>query len=204
MSNWSVEELRVLIVDDDLESVAMFEDLLAALGVDSVTSASTGWEAIALIGSERVDLLICERNLPAMGGLDLTRYLQSEPTSPSPAVPILMISRFCDRDVLLEARDAGISEFLLKPPSMENLIKHINVALNVPREFVRSNAYVGPSRRRGRRTAYFGDERRARRERDAAPSSTGEPAATKREPWDPPRVDLDKVEIVKPEEPSTN
>ena len=203
MAEWRMEDLKVLVADDDLESVALFEELLSGLGVETVYCASSGWEALALLGSEPIDLLICERSLRTMNGLELTRYLRNEPTSPSPTVPIVMISERADHPTLLEARDTGINEFLLKPPSRESLARHIDVVLNVPREFVRSDAYVGPSRRRGARRGYDGSERRALPEIPALASADAgvDPrilAAGKvaRKPWVPRRVERAEVEVI--------
>ncbi len=203
MAEWRMEDLRILVADDNLESVALLEELLSGLGVETVYCASSGWEALALLGSEPIDLLICERSLRTMNGLELTRYLRAEPTSPSPTVPIVMISERVDQPILLEARDTGINEFFLKPPSRESLARHIDVALNVPREFVRSNAYVGPSRRRGARHNYDGSERRTL---PGLPTLAGDEAEVDprilkagqvpRKPWVPRRVNRDEVEFI--------
>ena len=205
MADWRLEDLKVLVADDDLESVALFEELLSSLGVETVYCASSGWEALALLGSEPIDLLICERSLRTMNGLELTRYLRAEPTSPSPTVPIVMISEKVDHPILLEARDTGINEFLLKPPTRESLARHIDVALNVPREFVRSDVYVGPSRRRGARHSYDGSERRTLPELPALSRDDDgggiDPRILKagkveRKPWVPRRVSRDEVELI--------
>lgn len=201
MADWRMEDLKVLVADDDLESVALFEELLSGLGVEAVYCASSGWEALALLGSEPIDLLICERSLRTMNGLELTRYLRTEPTSPSPTLPIVMISERVDHPILLEARDTGINEFLLKPPSRESLARHIDVVLNVPREFVRSDAYIGPSRRRGARHTYDGSERRTQPKllahaRDGNDPRILEAGKLARKSWVPRHVKREEVEII--------
>jgi CheY-like chemotaxis protein len=96
-----------------------------------------------------------------MDGLALTRFLRTSPASPDPFLPIIMITGFADRERVHAARDAGVTEFLVKPISAAALFSRIYSIIANPRPFVRIGGYFGPDRRR--RVDTFGiDERRQR------------------------------------------
>jgi len=78
----------------------------------------------------------------------------------NPYVPIIMITGHTEKKRVLAARDAGITEILVKPISAKALYQRIvNVILN-PRPFVRTKNYFGPDRRRSLNPNYVGGERR--------------------------------------------
>ena len=60
---------------------------------------------------------------------------------------------------MLQARDAGVTEFMAKPVSVKALCARINAIIDAPRPFIRANGYFGPDRRR-RVLPFNGPERR--------------------------------------------
>jgi DNA-binding response OmpR family regulator len=76
-----------------------------------------------------------------------------------------MITGHSERARITEARDAGINEILIKPISATQLYQRIKSVIDMPRQFVESDGYFGPDRRRRRYPSYTGPDRRA----DAGP-----------------------------------
>jgi CheY-like chemotaxis protein len=155
------DKLTVLVVDHNAGALRSLVESLKLLGVQRVSTAGNGEDAIALMKRVVPDMVICEYQMPVMTGIELTRYLRTDPLSPARHVPILMTGSVCDEKRLFEARDAGINEFLLKPPSIKSLFEHLAIAAKGERAFVAAPNYKGPDRRRGRRRVYSGEERRA-------------------------------------------
>jgi DNA-binding response OmpR family regulator len=92
-----------------------------------------------------------------MDGLELTRLIRTSEDSPDPFVPIIMLSGHVDR--MRAARDAGVSEFMMKPVSVRTFLACLGAVVERPRPFVRANGYFGPDRRR-MLTPFSGPDRR--------------------------------------------
>lgn len=152
--------LSILIVDANPQTQLALVENLTLLGIGRITTANNGQEALSVLQSAEVDLVICERHMPVMDGLALIRFIRTDERSPRHDLPVFMMCSAVDERKLFEARDAGINEFLLKPPSMKVLYAHLLAVVEKPRDFVRDEKYTGPDRRRGRRDTYHGSRRR--------------------------------------------
>ena len=71
-----------------------------------------------------------------------------------------MVTAYADLEFVADARDGGVTKFMAKPISAADLEKRIQRVLNVVRRFVESPEFIGPDRRRGRKVAAGGQERR--------------------------------------------
>ena len=85
--------------------------------------------------------------MPVFDGIELTRMIRQPDTSPNPFVPIIMITGYAERNRVFEARDAGVSEMLVKPISAKGLYARIAKVVLNPRPFIRTDHYFGPDRR---------------------------------------------------------
>ena len=81
--------------------------------------------------------------------------------SPNPFVPIIMLTGHTHVDRVLQARDAGVTEFLAKPISINAILSRLVAIVDHPRPFVRTKSYFGPCRRRRDDHQYQGPERRS-------------------------------------------
>ncbi|NQW12120.1 MAG: response regulator [Alphaproteobacteria bacterium] len=142
------EDLAVLVVDDDRASRALTMSLCESIGAVEVQQARSGFEALELLRRFTPDIIISDLVMEEMDGIGFTRRIRSHPESPNPYVPIILLTGHADRRTVFEARDAGVNAFLAKPVSMNSLQKKIAVVLAEPREFIRTEDYVGPDRRR--------------------------------------------------------
>jgi two-component system, chemotaxis family, chemotaxis protein CheY len=71
-----------------------------------------------------------------------------------------MLTGHSEKNRVLRARDAGITEFLAKPISATALYERILTLVANPRPFIRTKSYFGPDRRRNAGVNYLGPERR--------------------------------------------
>src|SRR3546814_5756683 len=83
-----------------------------------------------------------------MDGIAFTRRLRTHKTSPSPHIPVILLTAHTDRTTVIEARDAGVNAFVAKPVSIDEMRRKIELVVRDPRRFIRSEDYVGPDRRR--------------------------------------------------------
>jgi len=83
-----------------------------------------------------------------MDGLEFTRAVRMDPTSPNPFIPIIMLTGHTEMHRIVEARDAGVTEFLAKPVTANGVYARIKSVVENPRPFIKTDRYLGPSRRR--------------------------------------------------------
>ena len=110
----------VLVVDD---SATVREQVAAALlpGGFHMVEAADGEAGLALIRSTpHLALVICDVNMPRMGGLDMLEKIQEEPTLEVP--PIVMLTSEGRADMVTRARQAGAKGWLIKPFKPEQLL----------------------------------------------------------------------------------
>jgi two-component system chemotaxis response regulator CheY len=81
-------------------------------------------------------------------GIDLTELIRTSSKSPSPYIPVIMISAYSDEARVEMARDHGVTEFLAKPFTVERLMERLETVIENPRPFVRTDSYFGPERRK--------------------------------------------------------
>ena len=170
---YDLARLRVLVVDDNKYMRKLLTSTLKALSVVMIDEAASGESALVLVQNKQPDLIITDWLMDPMDGIEMTRRIRSDPTTPNPYVPIIMVSGFGEKHRVLQARDAGVTEFLVKPFTGKALSQRITEVIDNPRQFVRTAGYFGPDRRRKMVLDYDGPERRA-----AAKAAAGRAAAS--------------------------
>lgn len=151
--------VRFLIVDSNPLAADLARDLLLTMGATSVLVAHALDEALRILGSDHVDILVTELHLPPKDGLELIHMIRSGETGANRQMPILVMSAKSARDHVFDARDAGVTEFIAKPYGVEGFYRRMVGLVARPRAFVDSDDYFGPDRRR-RQVPYNGPERR--------------------------------------------
>jgi len=87
------------------------------------------------------------------------RLVRTGEDSPNPFVPVIMLTGHTETSRVVEARDAGVNEFLAKPISANGLYRRIRAIIENPRLYIKNKGYFGPDRRR-RQVENFPMERR--------------------------------------------
>jgi len=109
---------RILIVDDDLTIADLIRDVLSPLGHDCVLALS-GAMAVDSVGKGRFDLVILDRNMPEMSGLQVLRAIRASPASAT--LKVLMCTAAEMMDEVDEAFSAGATDYIVKPLDIEKL-----------------------------------------------------------------------------------
>ena len=155
-----ITQLKFLVAEDNDFSRKIARDILMALGSRLNKYASDGAEALEMVRFANVDIALIDWNMPIVSGLDFTRFIRQSPDSPNPFLPIIMMTSYSEHPRVVEARDCGVNEYLVKPFSAAQLLKRIESVVEFPRPFVKSKNFFGPDRRRRDKKNYHGEERR--------------------------------------------
>ena len=155
-----LEKLHALVVDDHKGMREIMWTILSGLGVGRITEAGDTAAAVKQMRQTLFDIIFIDWMLGEQDGLRLVRYIRRLPDKMNPFVPIVLVTGHGDYERVVEARDAGVTEFLVKPLNTIAVAQHLERIIHHPRAFVRAKGYVGPDRRRRSRTI-DGPERRS-------------------------------------------
>lgn len=113
------EGLKVLVIEDEKEARTMMRDMLSTMGVTQIFEASDGKEGLQFLDMafDLVDIVLCDWNMPNMTGVSLLKQFRSVDNQ----TPFLMITGRGDMNSVLEAKTAGVSGYILKPFSLNQL-----------------------------------------------------------------------------------
>ena len=156
----ALEKLNILVVDDNRDMRALLRRILNAGGVRQVREAEDGASALEMLRDEGCDIVLTDLAMTPMDGLAFARAVRAARDTLNPQIPIIMISGHTEKHRVEAARDAGVTEFLVKPITPRGLFARIHDILERPRSFVNTARYFGPDRRRKAVENYAGPFRR--------------------------------------------
>lgn len=108
---------RVLVADDSSTMRKIILRSLNAVGVPSAVEAADGEEAINLFKPGEFDLVLTDWNMPRKNGLEVIQEVRKL----DPNVTIIMVTTEAEKSRVLEAIQAGVSDYLVKPFTAETL-----------------------------------------------------------------------------------
>ncbi len=122
--------MKCLCVDDSATMRRILVNALKTVGFSDVIEAGDGREALAKC-DQSVGLVITDWNMPNMGGLDLVKALRANAATAK--LPILMVTTRSVKDDIVQAAEAGVNSYILKPFTPEVLKAKIDeVCASVP------------------------------------------------------------------------
>jgi len=155
-----LSEIEFLVAEDNDFARKIVRDVLKALGARRPHFAANGAEALDLAKHYPIDIALIDWNMPMIDGIEFTQFIRHSEDSPNPFLPIIMMTAYMEHTKVIEARDKGVNEYLIKPFSAAQLLKRIQMVVEHPRPFVRTEDFFGPDRRRRVKSTYKGQERR--------------------------------------------
>lgn len=160
MVDYNIENLKFLVVDDDANMRHLISTILSSLGVKYTATANSVNKGFGQLYKFEADIIICDLRMEPLDGIEFTKMIRNDDTSPNRYVPIIMLTGHSELSAVEKARDAGVNEFMTKPVSATKLYAKIKRIIDHPRAFVRTEDYLGPDRRRRQDPDYKGPERR--------------------------------------------
>jgi len=123
-----IRKCTVLVVDD-LESMRKITaSHVRQFGISHILEAANGAEALKLLASHPVTVILSDWNMPVMNGLEFLLSVRSNPKLYG--LPFMMITAETERDLVLQAAQAGVSDLLVKPFSYSNFAERLTRMLN--------------------------------------------------------------------------
>jgi two-component system chemotaxis response regulator CheY len=105
--------MKILIVDDFSTMRRIIKNLLRDLGFTNTAEADDGSTALPMLKAGDYDFLVTDWNMPGMTGIDLLKAVRADPKLKS--MPVLMVTAEAKREQIIEAAQAGVNGYVVKP-----------------------------------------------------------------------------------------
>ncbi len=107
------KNMKILIVDDFSTMRRIIKNLLRDLGFNNTQEADDGNTALPMLQSGNFDFLVTDWNMPGMTGIDLLKAVRAD--AKLAGLPVLMVTAEAKKDQIVEAAQAGVNGYIVKP-----------------------------------------------------------------------------------------
>lgn len=108
---------KVLVADDSKTMRMLIKRSLGSVGLDDITEAADGDEAVEKFTSGEFDIVLTDWNMPGKTGLEVLKEIRKVNTD----VPVIMVTTESEKSRVVEAIQAGVTDYLAKPFTAETL-----------------------------------------------------------------------------------
>lgn len=107
------KNMKILVVDDFSTMRRIIKNLLRDLGFTNTQEADDGNTALPMLQAGNFDFLVTDWNMPGMQGIDLLKAVRAD--SKLKSIPVLMVTAESKREQIIEAAQAGVNGYIVKP-----------------------------------------------------------------------------------------
>jgi two-component system chemotaxis response regulator CheY len=107
------KNMKILVVDDYSTMRRIIRNLLGDLGYSNITEADDGRTAWPMLQSGNFDFVVTDWNMPGMTGIDLLTAIRGDARLAK--TPVLMVTAEAQRDQIIQAAQAGVNGYVIKP-----------------------------------------------------------------------------------------
>lgn len=107
------KNMKILIVDDFSTMRRIVKNLLRDLGFNNTQEADDGLTALPMLKKGGFDFVVTDWNMPGMQGIDLLKHIRAD--ADLKHLPVLMITAEAKREQIIEAAQAGVNGYIVKP-----------------------------------------------------------------------------------------
>ncbi|RBW47452.1 chemotaxis protein CheY [Psychromonas sp. B3M02] len=107
------KEMKVLIVDDFSTMRRIIKNLLRDLGFTNTYEADDGHTALPMLKNGDFEFVVTDWNMPIMEGIQLLKEIRKDPNLKH--LPVLMVTAEAKREQIIEAAQAGVNGYIIKP-----------------------------------------------------------------------------------------
>ena len=115
--------MRVIIVDDFATMRRILKNILRQIGFGNISEAGDGKSALRELKKQKFDLILCDWNMPEMSGVELLTTIRSDDELKN--MPFIMVTAEAQKDNIIEAVKAGVSNYIVKPFTAETLAEKL-------------------------------------------------------------------------------
>jgi len=155
-------KIPLLIVDSNELSRGFTRSLCRNMHFGDILIAGNSTDALELLRTKLVGLVLCDGALSPVDAFSFVKKIRAneEKWITESKVPIIMVSSEGSPAGFIEARDAGVNDYLVRPLVMQRFMNSVASVLGAARPYIKNKTYIGPCRRR-KQTPFMGPERRA-------------------------------------------
>ena len=125
----------------------VLKKMLEGMGFTNIHTTHDATMVLDVLKSQPIDFLITEWNIDSSESNGVIKRIRRDPLSPNPTLPIIMLTGRAEHSDVLNARDLGINEYVVKPFSAKSIYARLERLVEMPRDFVVSPNFIGPERR---------------------------------------------------------
>jgi len=118
------KDMKILVVDDFSTMRRIIKNLLRDLGFTNTDEADDGTTALPMLQNGHFDFLVTDWNMPGMQGIDLLKAVRADEKLAT--LPVLMVTAESKREQIIEAAQAGVNGYIVKPFTAQTLEEKIN------------------------------------------------------------------------------
>jgi len=118
------KDIKILVADDFPTMRRIIRGLLKNLGYKNVAEAEDGCDALEKLKESSFDFLVTDWNMPNMTGLELIKSVRATKTLQD--LPILLVTAEAEKENIIQAAQAGVSNYIVKPFTVETMEQKIN------------------------------------------------------------------------------
>jgi two-component system chemotaxis response regulator CheY len=118
------KNMNILVVDDFSTMRRIVKNLLTEIGFNNILEADDGNTALPILEGGSIDFLVTDWNMPGMPGIDLLKAVRSDPKLSS--LPVLMVTAEAKREQIMEAAQAGVNGYVVKPFTADTLREKVD------------------------------------------------------------------------------
>jgi two-component system chemotaxis response regulator CheY len=115
--------MKVLVVDDMVTMRRIVKNILKQVGFGNVDEAENGQEALQKLRADTFGFVVSDWNMPVMTGIDMLRAIRADEKLKT--IPVLMVTAEAQQSNLIEAVQAGVSNYIVKPFTAETMQEKI-------------------------------------------------------------------------------
>ncbi|MCD4715551.1 MAG: chemotaxis response regulator CheY [Desulfobacterales bacterium] len=111
--------MDVLVVDDFATMRRILKNILRQIGFTNISEADDGKSALNMLKKQKVDLILCDWNMPEMPGIELLKQVRADDGLKD--IPFVMITAEAKKENILAAVQAGVNNYVVKPFTAETI-----------------------------------------------------------------------------------
>jgi two-component system, chemotaxis family, chemotaxis protein CheY len=142
-----LQDVSALILEKTQVMRETLSGVLRTLGVRDLRATSDPSYAFELLSAQPADIIFSDWS-PGLNGIEFLNRVRRHPETPTPFIPVIMVTANTDPRHIITARDNGITEYVAKPFTARRIYDRVWEVIERQRKFVRNATFFGPDRRR--------------------------------------------------------
>ncbi|MCB2185826.1 MAG: tetratricopeptide repeat protein [Deltaproteobacteria bacterium] len=138
------KNMSVLVADDVFKMRNLIKVMLRQMGFSTFFEAGDGLEAVQILSRQNVDLILCDWNMPKMKGIDVLKFVRSNPNLEQ--LPFIMITGEMTEAVVAEAAETEVDDYVVKPFTLEHLKNKLTRVVDIHGEVRQIEEHLGRGR----------------------------------------------------------